>query len=138
MDSVKVKAYMSAHPVTFTEKMSLTAALEKLIASNHTGGPVIDEHEKVIGFISEQDMIQAMLKVSYYCHDTYNVADCMKSDVLTVSPEDTIIAVAEQMIELKPKLYPVTIEDKLVGVISRRDVLRAISNAINDCFKHPV
>jgi CBS domain-containing protein len=138
MDSLKVSAYMRAHPVTFTAKMSLTAALEKLVASSQTGGPVIDDNHKVVGFISEQDMIQAMLKVSYYCQDTYNVADCMNSEVLTVSPEDTIIAVAEQMIDLKPKLYPVTVNDKLVGVISRRDVLRAISNAVGDCFKHPV
>ncbi len=39
----------------------------------------------------------------------------------------------------KPKMYPVVDDkEKLVGVITRRDVLRAIGKTLNECFKHPV
>ncbi|MGF1757293.1 CBS domain-containing protein [Photobacterium sagamiensis] len=140
MESLKVKDYMKLKPVTFDPKMSLSVALDKLLTAKQIGGPVVDEHKKVVGFLSEQDMIHRLLKVGYYCQDTDNVQDCMRSDVLTVSPEDSIIELAEIMSAQKPKIYPVVDPDngKLVGVITRRDVLTAISNQIGECFKHPV
>lgn len=140
MESLKVKDYMNVRPVTFEKKMSLSVALDKLLTAKQIGGPVVDEHKKVVGFLSEQDMIHRLLKVGYYCQDTDNVNDCMRPDVLTVFPEDSIIELAETMSGQKPKIYPVVDIDngKLIGVITRRDVLKAISNQIGACFKHPI
>lgn len=138
MESLKVKDYMNARPVTFDTKMSLSKALEKLLSSKQIGGPVIDEHKKVVGFLSEQDMIHKLLKVGYYCQDTHTVGECMRSEVLTVTPEDSIIELADTMTGQKPKIYPVVDNGQLVGIITRRDVLQAISNQIVECFKHPV
>ncbi|PSW17273.1 CBS domain-containing protein [Photobacterium sanctipauli] len=138
MESLKVRDYMNVRPVTFDPKMSLSQALDKLLTAKQIGGPVIDETRKVVGFLSEQDMIHKLLKVGYHCQDTHNVQECMRPDVLTVSPEDSIIELANTMAGQKPKIYPVIDRGELVGVITRRDVLTAISNQIGDCFKHPV
>ncbi|UTV26772.1 CBS domain-containing protein [Photobacterium atrarenae] len=138
MESLKVKDYMNTRPVTFDPKMSLSQALGKLLLSKQIGGPVVDEQRKVVGFLSEQDMIHKLLKVGYHCQDTHNVQDCMRPEVLTVTPEDSIIELADVMTGQKPKIYPVVDNGRLVGIITRRDVLTAISNQIVDCFKHPV
>ncbi|MEH6530748.1 MAG: CBS domain-containing protein [Photobacterium frigidiphilum] len=138
MESLKVKDYMNSRPVTFDKHMSLSVALDKLLTAKQIGGPVIDEQKRVVGFLSEQDMIHKLLKVGYHCQDTDNVDDCMRPDVLTVSPEDSIIELAEVMSGQKPKIYPVVNNGLLVGVITRRDVLTAISTQIGECFKHPV
>lgn len=138
MESLKVKDYMNSRPVTFDKHMSLSVALDKLLTAKQIGGPVIDEQKRVVGFLSEQDMIHKLLKVGYHCQDTHNVDDCMRPDVLTVSPEDSIIELAEVMSGQKPKIYPVVNNGQLVGVITRRDVLTAISTQIGACFKHPV
>lgn len=138
MESLKVRDYMNVRPVTFEPAMSLSQALDKLLSSKQIGGPVVDEMRKVVGFISEQDMIHKLLKVGYHCQDTHNVGECMRADVLTVSPDDSIIELADTMAGQKPKIYPVIENDRLVGVITRRDVLTAISNQIGECFKHPV
>ncbi|MGF1876200.1 CBS domain-containing protein [Photobacterium frigidiphilum] len=138
MESLKVKDYMNSRPVTFDKHMSLSVALDKLLTAKQIGGPVIDEQKRVVGFLSEQDMIHKLLKVGYHCQDTHNVDDCMRPDVLTVSPEDSIIELAEVMSGQKPKIYPVVNNGLLVGVITRRDVLTAISTQIGECFKHPV
>lgn len=138
MESLKVKDYMNTRPVTFDPKMSLSQALGKLLLSKQIGGPVVDEQRKVVGFLSEQDMIHKLLKVGYHCQDTHNVQDCMHAEVLTVTPEDSIIELADVMTGQKPKIYPVVDNGRLVGIITRRDVLTAISNQIVDCFKHPV
>jgi CBS domain-containing protein len=138
MESLKIKDYMNIRPVTFTENMSLSAALDKLLTAKQIGGPVINEHKQVVGFISEQDMIHKLLKVGYHCQDSHTVSECMRVDVLTVSGDDTIIVLAETMTGQKPKIYPVVDDGRLVGVITRRDVLTAISNQIGACFKHPL
>ncbi|POB65950.1 hypothetical protein CRN59_33735, partial [Vibrio vulnificus] len=50
----------------------------------------------------------------------------------------SIIELADMMKVGKPKMYPVVDNKKLVGVITRRDVLKAIGQSLDDCFKHPV
>lgn len=139
MHSLKVKDYMTLQAVTFTKNMSLTAALDKVMQSVTLGGPVIDENEKVVGFLSEQDLLDKLVKASYHCQDTHTVEECMHDDVLSVSPEMSIIELADMMKIGKPKMYPVVDDkEKLVGVITRRDVLRAIGKSLNECFRHPV
>jgi CBS domain-containing protein len=50
----------------------------------------------------------------------------MFNEPLTVAPDDSIIEMARQMIAHKPKIYPVVEEGKLIGLITRADVLRAL------------
>ncbi len=138
MESLKVKDYMTHQAVTFTPDMSLSAALEKVIRTKHHGGPVINDREEVIGFLSEQDLLDKLVKVAYSCQDTYMVSDCMHGEVLSVSPETSIIEMSDKMKVGKPKVYPVVDNGKLVGIITRHDVLKAVSLYIDDCFKHPV
>ncbi|MDA0126908.1 CBS domain-containing protein [Vibrio sp. MarTm2] len=138
MESLKVKDYMTLQAVTFSPDMSLSAALEKVLDSRYLGGPVINEKKEVIGFLSGQDLLDKLIKVSYYCQDTHIVSDCMHSEVLSVTSDTSIIELAEMMTVGKPKVYPVIDNGKLVGIITRRDVLRAIGKNIDDCFKHPV
>tara|TARA_Y100001960_G_scaffold183464_1_gene192242 strand:- start:1992 stop:2408 length:417 start_codon:yes stop_codon:yes gene_type:complete len=138
MESLKVKDYMTLQAVTFSPEMSLSAALEKVLDSRYLGGPVVNERKEVIGFLSGQDLLDKLIKVSYYCQDTHIVSDCMHSEVLSVTSDTSIIELAEMMKVGKPKVYPVIDAGKLVGIITRRDVLRAIGKNIDDCFKHPV
>ncbi|WP_394127712.1 CBS domain-containing protein [Vibrio hepatarius] len=138
MESLKVKDYMTLQAVTFTPEMSLSAALDKVMNSRYLGGPVINEQREVIGFLSGQDLLDKLVKVSYYCQDTHIVSDCMHKDVLSVTSETSIIDLADMMKVGRPKVYPVIDAGKLVGIITRRDVLRAVAKNLDDCFKHPV
>lgn len=138
MESLKVKDYMTHQPVTFTVEMSLAAALERVLKAEVFGGPVINDRREVVGFLSEQDLLDKLVKVSYYCQDSYVVGDCMNSEVLSVTSNMPIIELAELMKVGKPKVYPVIDEGKLVGMISRRAVLKAVNKNLKACFAHPV
>ncbi len=96
MESLKVKDYMTLQAVTFTPDMSLSAALDKVLDSRYLGGPVINEQKEVIGFLSGQDLLDKLIKVSYYCQDTHIVSDCMHSEVLSVTSETSIIELADR------------------------------------------
>lgn len=137
MESIKVKNYMNKRPVTFKANMSLLSALDKMLKAQQLGGPVVDENNKLVGFISEQDMMQKLLKVGYHCQDSDTVADCMHDEVVSVDENYSVLQLAEEMVPGRPKIYPVVdVNLSLVGSISRRDVLRALSMQIQDSFNH--
>ena len=138
MESLKVRDYMTLQAVTFKPEMSLSAALNKVMDSDYLGGPVINDEKQVIGFLSGQDLLDKLIKVSYFCQETHIVGDCMSAEVLSVSPDMSIIDLAQMMQIGRPKVYPVLDNGKLVGIITRKDVLRAIAKSIDACFKHPV
>lgn len=138
MASLKVRAYMRPRAVTFTPEMSLSVALDKVLNAINIGGPVINDQREVIGFVSEQDLLQRLVQVGYHCHDTHTIGDCMRTEVLTVSPEMSVLELAEMMKDGKPKVYPVVENKKLIGIISRREVLKAVNENIKACFEHPV
>ncbi|RDH43595.1 CBS domain-containing protein [Zooshikella ganghwensis] len=130
---ILVKDYMTAHHLPFTCGTPLKVVLDRLMRDHLSGLPVINEDKEVIGFVSEQDCIKQVLQSSYFCDQNAIVNDVMRTDVLTVSPKEDIINLAQQMIAHKPKVYPVVENNKLVGLITRTDILRALAENITHC-----
>lgn len=136
MKSLQVGDYMNRHPVFFQENIPVAEAVERLLTSIQRGGPVTNDKNKVVGFLSEQDCLAQMIESSYYREQVAHVKDCMKTDVLTVKAYDSVLELAQQMIREKPKIYPVVDDDGyLLGTISRADVLKAIDIQLRD-YKH--
>ena len=137
MNSLKVSDYMQLRPIKLTADMPVATAVDRLLKSGHIGAPVVDDSDTLIGWISEQDCLASLLESSYYCEEVAIVEDLMRSDVLTVRVEDGIIELAQQMLGVKPKVYPVIDEEGLlVGIISRRDVLKAMDKQQQACYKN--
>ncbi len=133
MKSLKVSSSMSHQPATFLANMTIEAAVERFIERPQIGGPVLDDDKHVIGFLSEQDCLSCMVESTYLGESHTVVADKMRSDVLTVRPDDSIIDVAKTMTQNKPKVYPVVDENNvLLGIISRHDVLIALDSYFTD------
>ncbi|WP_341501271.1 CBS domain-containing protein [Gallaecimonas sp. GXIMD4217] len=135
MKSLVVSDYMQRHPVVLMEDMSIAAAVERLLSVKQIGAPVVDGAGNLVGFASEQDFLRLLLESSYHCELVGKVSDVMRKDVLWCEPDDSVLALAERMTGQKPKIYPVLDEGKLVGVISRRDVLRAMDSQLHECYK---
>ncbi|GGB51030.1 CBS domain-containing protein [Shewanella inventionis] len=137
MDSIKINDHMDRHPVLLTANMSLAIAVEQLLKSNKSGAPVVSASGELVGFLSQQDCLAVMLKSSYHCDMTSTVSDCMKSPVLTVSPDESILELAEQMLGAKPKIYPVVNGGRVVGTINRTNVLKAMNTYMQQCYLSP-
>ncbi len=137
MESVKIQDHMDHRPVFFKGTESVVEAVEKLLQSNRTGAPVVDDEKQVIGFVSEQDCITAMLSSSYHSGEpSVIVAEIMKVEVLTRKPYDSVLQVAEDMTNNKPKVYPVVDDDNiLLGTINRTDIIRALDLHFNSIYE---
>ena len=130
MESLKIQEYMNHYPVTFTETMSVEEATIRFLKTKQIGGPVVDQNYKVLGFISEGDVLEKMLETIYFNENFAMIKDIMSKNVLSVKPYDSIIELGQTMRKDKPKVYPVIDDDgNLRGTIARNEVLEA-------CYKH--
>ena len=126
MKSLKVKEYMSSRLVTLKPNTNVVEAMDILLKNRISGAPVIDDQGVMVGILSEVDLMQVIVQDSYYDESMGIVADYMRGEVETVSPEVDIYTLAEMFIKNHRRRYPVVDSfGRLVGQISRRDVLRA-------------
>jgi CBS domain-containing protein len=126
MESLEIKEYMNHYPVTFTPEMAIGEASLRFLKTKQIGGPVIDENHKLLGFISESDVLARMLDIIYHNEHIAYVKDIMRKEVLSVKPYDSIFELGQTMLKDKPKVYPVVDDNgSLLGTISRNDVLQA-------------
>ena len=136
MESLLVTDYMTKRPVKLKTTMPVAEAVERLLDSHQTGGPVVDENNKVVGFLSEQDCIRQMIESSYYREQVCRVEEIMHKDVVTVKGYSSVLELAQQMLQMKPKVYPVVDDDGyLLGNIRRSDVLHAIDKQLRSGYK---
>lgn len=135
MHSILVKNYMQQQVYAVKTSTSTNEVVAALLKSGLTGLPVVDENKRVVGFVSEQDCIKEMLNGAFFCEEPPAVNKIMQSDVITVTPDTSIVELAQTILGNKPKNYPVvSSEGKLVGMINRRDVLRALIENDEDCY----
>lgn len=125
MKSVKVRDYMATRLVSFHEKTNVVEAMAKFLENRISGAPVVDDEGNMVGILSEVDLMQVIVQDSYYDESVGVVMDYMRREVDTIDPDMDIYTLAEKFIREHRRRYPVVSDGKLIGQISRRDVLRA-------------
>lgn len=125
LDSVTVADYMSQDVTTLTPDMEVLAAIHLLIKNNYSGCPVT-EQGKVIGLLSEKDCLKVALVAGLEGTTAGTVREFMSTTVVSLDAATSILEAATKFMDAHYKRYPVMKDGKLVGQISRRDVLRAI------------
>lgn len=134
MESLKVKDYMLTHPITFSLGQPVAKVVQGLLEHRQMGAPVVDEQKRIVGWISEQDCLAKLIEATYHCELVSIVDDVMRKDVLTVDPEESVLELAQSMLQTKPKMYPVAQDGKLIGVITRREMLLALEKHLDACY----
>ena len=131
----KVRDYMARRLITFHEKDNVVQAMGVLLDKKISGAPVVDDQGNLVGVLSEVDLMEIIIQDSYYDESVGIVGDYMKTPVETVAPGMDIYELAEQFIREHRRRYPVVHEGRLVGQISRRDVLRALEDFLQPALE---
>ena len=125
--SLKVKDYMVANKCTFTPDMDILRAIHQLLDAGLSGAPVIDHYGNMVGFLSEKNCMQVALNAAYQQDGAAGqVSEFMSPDVMTIDVETPIVDVAEHFLNGPYRRCPVVMDNRLVGTISRQNVLRAL------------
>ncbi len=125
---ITVADYMTKHLVKLSPDMNVIDAIQRILDHKITGAPVIDAQGKVIGVFTERDGIKVVLEAAYNQSGTGKVAEFMTDQVVHVEAETSIVDLAEKFQGSSVRSFPVYKDKNLVGIISRTDVLRALTS----------
>ena len=125
LSSLIVKDYMVSAMITVRPDTDIVEAAQTLQEYRLSGIPVVDDHKRLVGFLSEKDCLHTVLSAVYNQDYGDLVSDRMTSELHTVHPTDNITDVAERFLKDGVRMYPVLDKDVLVGIISRQSVLKA-------------
>ena len=129
LDTACVRDYMAPQLMTFTPDMEVMAAVHQLVKSGHSGAPVVDAAGTLVGMLSERDCLNIALIAAQDTCIAGPVSQFMNKNVSTVAPDLSITQLASLFLNNAHfRRYPVVAGGRLVGQISRTDVLRAISD----------
>jgi len=126
--SCLVKDYMARTLVTFKPDTDVLDAVHVLVTKRIAGAPVVDDSGNLIGMLSELDCMKVALNAGYHGNWGGPVRDFMSDGVRTVDADMSIIDLAQEFITSRYRRFPVMQGTRLVGQISRRDVLRALES----------
>lgn len=121
-----VREFMADTLVTFRPDMDVLDAIHQLVEHRIAGAPVVDDHGNLVGMLSELDCMKIALTAGYHGEWGGPVSDFMTRDTQTVEAEMSIVDLAQLFLDSPYRRFPVMKDNRLVGQISRRDVLRAL------------
>ena len=112
---------MTRKVCTIQPEASAQEAAQLLDQMRISGLPVVDEDGKIIGIITEADIISKVDR------EGLRVADIMSHEVIFVSEETSVSEIAMLLTDRKIKRVPVVNDGKLVGIVSRADIVHAVA-----------
>jgi CBS domain-containing protein len=100
------------------------AAVAALLHSRRVGALVVLEAERVVGIVSERDVVRIVAE-SGGSALARPVADCMTRDVLFAEPGETVDSLLARMTDRRVRHLPVCGAERLVGIISIGDLVKS-------------
>ncbi len=114
---------MTRDVVTVRTTTVIYDAIRMMADGNITGLPVVDEDDKLTGIITAKDIMRHLLNTR---GTEGEVQDCITTDVISFNENDDLLDVINTLVENKFRKVPIESEGKLVGIISRRDIISYI------------
>jgi CBS domain-containing protein len=146
-----IKEIMTKEVVTVSPSMGINELADLFIDKDISGAPVLDSEGKLLGVVNEKGVIFQDKKVHLPTFlnvslgfltlgtkrleeeikkiTASKVSDILEKDIVTVSPEATVEDVATLMLEKGIYYCPVVEEEKLVGVVTKKDIVRSIAKS---------
>lgn len=131
MKTVLAKDIMRKQFVSVTEELGVIVALRELLKHKQSHAPVLDSAGKVVGMFSEGDCIRGTLMGSYFEGRGNLVAEQMTSEVNGVSPDTELVTIADAFLKHNRHVLPVIEADKVVGLVSRTEILACLLQEID-------
>jgi len=122
MNIANILARKGSMAVTVRPEQSIREALA-LLERHNIGALVAVQGESPVGILSERDIVREAARNERFFALT--VADLMTRDVITGQPHDDLLTVSHTMTERRIRHLPVVDKERLVGMVSIGDVVKA-------------
>jgi len=118
----KVGDCMTIHPVTVKKETTLKECAD-LMKDKHVGSLLVDEKGKVVGIVTEQDMVRKGMAALLDPAKT-PVEKIMETELMTISPDKDLFEALKQMRDYNIRHLPVLDKGKFVGFLTIKDILK--------------
>jgi CBS domain-containing protein len=115
---MRAQDIMTRDVITVTPGDTIRHLAQVLTDAGISGAPVLDEQGSVVGVVSEADVIGKRGQ---------SVGDVMRREVISVTPDTGVGEVCRRMSEHGINRTPVLEDGRLIGIITRADIVRAIA-----------
>ena len=122
MEIILVADIMTREPVTVSPKMNLLDCA-KIMVKKNVGSLVIADKKKLVGFISQRDILWALTKSPKGDLTKIKAIEISPKKIAIIKPNATVREAIEKMNRLKFERLPVVHESNLVGVVTAKDIL---------------
>lgn len=140
----QVKDIMTRDLTAVSESNALKEVVDILAHYRFSGVPVVDDEQRLVGFISEKDLISSVFPGQFRASDDFfprdfaslahqmsqagesQVRDFMTREVIYVTEDDDLSYLAELTLSKGLKSIPVVRKGKLVGMVGRAELCRAL------------
>jgi CBS-domain-containing membrane protein len=131
-----VRELMTSPAITVHQDDEVSHAVEVLDRMNVTSLPVVDDVGRIVGLVGEADLIRRIVgsdptavprPAQPSLRGATRVGDVMTRHVPTVRADDEIGAALALMSGLRAKSLPVVLHGHVAGMLSRRDIIRALA-----------
>jgi len=133
---IMARDIMSEEVVTIPENALLSQVAHLMLRDRVSAFPVIGAENEVAGIITMTDLFRIIdMAVQEHGRDfrpflstfkNLRAAEVMSRDVVTISPETSLSQIIRMLIEKKMHTFPVIDQGKIVGIVSRHDILNAV------------
>ena len=130
LNSINIKDFMSVNPLTFSPTTHIMDAIHEMLIRKVTGGTVLDAEGRVVGVISELDLLGQLEQIAYYQEGDACIGDLMCSEVDVLPLQTTLFEAARTLIQHKRRRMPVVDNGLFVGQISCRSILQAFKDSM--------
>ncbi len=127
---------MTAPPVTIASKASLAEAERVFEDHDFNALPVVAENGELLGIVTKLDLLRAFRFTEEHLFPPYEeimqgpVEAVMTRAPITLTPRTPLTRALEKMLATRNKSLPVVENGRLVGMLAREDVLRALRRAV--------
>ncbi len=130
-ENTKAADIMQRKLITIPPNKNVMEAVEILLKNKISGAPVVDSNGKLVGILSELDCANEIINSAMMNTSPPDVADIMSTEVFTVRPDENMLTIAHLFTTKGYRRLPVVDEQgRLLGQLSRRDLMRAMYEAM--------
>jgi CBS domain-containing protein len=128
MKTTKAADIMTTNVITVKKDMVLTDAIALLLRWHISAMPVVDNEDKIVGIVSEIDLVN--LTFDGNAGDTI-VEEVMVTNIVSFSQDAKLADLVQTFLKKHLRRVPIIDKGKVVGIVSRRDILREMLRRYN-------
>lgn len=124
---------MATDLIVLRPDQTIQETVATLLKHRISGAPVVSSGSQLIGVLSELDCMRVMASSAFDGeppNGQRKVGELMSTTVTTIEPTTDLYAIVHMFFDRRVRRLPVLVGSQLVGQVSRRDVLRAMSTLL--------